>query len=71
MLAALLSPAAALGGAGADQIALHVREAAENSNHQAPGAGAGVGPRFRQGSKLRHGVHDLLDPGEQVEGAPR
>src|SRR5205823_12044845 len=45
MLAALLRPAAALGGAGADQIALQVREAAENSNHQAPGAGAGVGPR--------------------------
>ena len=41
------------------------------ANHQAPGAGAGVGPRFRQGSKLRLGVHDLLDDGEQVEGAPR
>ena len=58
MLAALLRPAAA-------------REAAENSNHQAPGAGADVGPRFRQGSKLGLGVHDLLDDGEQVEGAAR
>jgi hypothetical protein len=35
------------------------------------GAGGGVGPRFRQGSKLRLGVHDLLDDGEQVEGAAR
>jgi hypothetical protein len=37
--------------------------------HQAPGAGAGVGPRLGQGSKLRLGVHDALDDGEQVEGA--
>ena len=35
------------------------------------GAGAGVGPRFRQGSELRLGVHDALDDGEQVEGAAR
>jgi hypothetical protein len=31
--------------------------------------GAGVGPRFRQGSKLRLGVHDALDDAEQVKGA--
>jgi hypothetical protein len=37
--------------------------------HQPPGAGAGVGPRFRQGSELRLGVRDLLDDTEQVEGA--
>jgi hypothetical protein len=36
VLPALLCPAAALGGAGADKIALHVGEAAENGNHQAP-----------------------------------
>ena len=71
MLAALLRPPAALGGASADQIALHIREAAENSNDQAFGAGAGVGPRLRQGSKLRLGVHDLLDDGEQIKGAVR
>jgi len=71
MLAALLRPAAALGGASADQIALHIREAAENSNHQASGAGAGVGPRLGQGSKLRLSVHDLLDDGEQIKGAAR
>jgi hypothetical protein len=41
----------------------------ENGNHQAPGACAGVGPRLGQGSKLRLGVHDTLDDGEQVKGA--
>ena len=33
--------------------------------------GAGVGPRLREGTKLRLGVHDLLGDGEQVEGAAR
>jgi hypothetical protein len=46
MLAALLRPAAALGGAGAEKRTLHVGQAAENGNHQAPGAGADVGPRL-------------------------
>jgi len=36
-----LGAAPAFGGAGADQIALDIGEAAENGNHQAPGAGAG------------------------------
>ena len=48
-----LGAASAFGGTGADKIALHVGEAAENRQHQAPGAGAGVGPRLGQGSKLR------------------
>ena len=69
MLAALLRPAAALGGARADRS--RATSEAENSNHQVPGAGAGVGPRPRQGPKLRLGVRDLLDDGEQVEGAAR
>jgi len=56
VLPALLRPAAALGSAGADKIALDVGEAAEYSDHQSPGAGAGVGPRLRQGSELRLGV---------------
>jgi hypothetical protein len=43
-----LGAASALGGAGADKIALHVRQSAENGNHQAPGAGAGIGPRLGQ-----------------------
>ena len=46
MLPALLRPAAAFGGAGADKVALHVRQPAKNGNHQAAGAGAGVGPRL-------------------------
>ena len=70
-LPALRCPAAALGGAGTDKIALHVRQAAEYGNHQAPGAGAGVSPRLRERTKLRLGVHDLLNDGEQVEGAAR
>jgi hypothetical protein len=57
--------------ARADQITLHVREAAKNGNHQPAGAGAAVGPRLGQGSELRLGVHDLLDDGEQVERAAR
>jgi hypothetical protein len=64
-----LGAASAFGGAGADQIALHVGEASEDGEHQAPGAGAGVGPRLGQGSKLRLGVGDALDDGEQVKGA--
>jgi hypothetical protein len=44
MLPALLRAAAAFGGAGADKVALHVRQAAENGDHQSAGAGAGVGP---------------------------
>ena len=40
MLPALLRAAAALGGAGADKIALDVGEAAEDGNHKPPGAGA-------------------------------
>jgi hypothetical protein len=60
--------ASAFGGAGADEIALHIyrekvtvhgptgtsfgacstiSEASEYCQHQAPAAGAGVGPRFR------------------------
>ena len=68
-LPALLCPIAALGGAGGDKIALCVRQAAQYSNHQPPGAG--VGPRLGKRMELRLGVHDLLEDGEQVEGAAR
>lgn len=68
MLAAPLCPVAALSGAGADKIALHVREAAENGVHQSARTGAGVGPRFRASAELRLGVHDLFDNSEQVKG---
>jgi hypothetical protein len=64
-----LGAAPALGGAGADKIALNIGKPAENGQHQAPGAAGAVGPRFGQGSKLRLGVHDALDDAEQVEGA--
>jgi DNA invertase Pin-like site-specific DNA recombinase len=41
VLPALPRPAAALGGAGADKVALDVRQPAEYRQHQAPGAGGG------------------------------
>ena len=71
MLSLGLGTAPAFGGAGADKIALHVRNPAEYRQHQAPGAGAGVGPRLGQGSELRLGVHDALDDAEQIKGAAR
>jgi hypothetical protein len=61
MLAARLGAAPALRRAGADKIALHVGEAAKDGNHQAPGAGGGVGPRLGQGAELPARVHDALD----------
>jgi hypothetical protein len=36
VLAALLRAAAALGGTGADKVALHMREAAQHGNHEPP-----------------------------------
>ena len=48
MLSLGLGAAPAFGGAGADKVALYIGKPAENREHQAPGAGAGVGPRFRQ-----------------------
>jgi hypothetical protein len=55
---------------GSDQIAFHIREPAENGNHQAAGARGGIGPRFSQRPELRPGVDDTFDDREQVEGAP-
>src|ERR1700747_3361978 len=69
MLSLGLGTAPAFGGAGADKIALHVREASEYNEHQAPGAGIGVGPRLRERAELRLGVHDAFDDAEQIEGA--
>jgi len=48
-----------------------IGQPAEYREHQPPGAAGAVGPRFGQGSKLRLGVHDPLDDGEQVKGAAR
>jgi hypothetical protein len=64
-----LGAAPAFGGAGADKIALNIGKPAEYRQHQAPGAGAGVGPRLRERTELRLAVHDPLDDGEQVERA--
>jgi hypothetical protein len=69
VLPALLRSAAALGNAGADEVALNIGESAKYRQDQAPGAGAGVGPRLGPRSKLRLGVHDLLHDGEKVKGA--
>ena len=71
MLPLGLGAAPALGGAGADKIALNIGQPAEYRQHQAPGAAAAVGPRFREGTELRLGVRDALDYGEQVEGTAR
>jgi hypothetical protein len=48
MLPARLCPAAPLSGASADKVALHVGEGSGYREHQASGAGAGVGPRLGQ-----------------------
>jgi hypothetical protein len=42
-----------------------------SAGHQAPGAGAGVGPTAPRGNGTAPWVHDLLEDGEQVEGAAR
>jgi hypothetical protein len=52
---------------GADKIALHVGEASKDGDHQPPGAGAGVVPRFCQRAELRPRVYDALEDAEQVE----
>jgi hypothetical protein len=53
--------------AGADTVAFHIGQAAENGNHQPPGAD--IGPRFRQGSELRLGVYDAVDELRTMLGA--
>jgi hypothetical protein len=53
--------AAFTGARGADYVAPDIGQAAQHRKHQAPDAGAGIGPRFLQGSELRLGVHDALD----------
>jgi hypothetical protein len=48
MLPLSLGAAPALGGASADKIALYIRQPAKYGEYQAPGAGAGISPRFCQ-----------------------
>jgi hypothetical protein len=64
-----LGAAPAFGGTGADKVALNIGQPAEYRQHQAPGAGASVGPWLCQGSELRLGVHDAFDDAEQIKGA--
>ena len=71
MLAAQFGAGAAFAGAGADQIALYVRETAEHGNHQPPRAGRCVRPRLREAEKLPAGVDDLFDDGEKFEHGSR
>jgi hypothetical protein len=47
MLPARRGAAAAFRRAGADKVALHVGQPAQDGNHQPPGAGRGVGPTAR------------------------
>jgi hypothetical protein len=68
VLAAHLGTRSSFCRSGADQIALDIGESSEDGNHQAAGAGAGVGPRFCQRAELRSRVNDALDDSEQVEG---
>jgi hypothetical protein len=46
-----LRPLPAFAGAGADQLALELRQSAEHGQHQTPVRGRRVGPRVGEGSK--------------------
>ena len=56
---------------GEDQVSFHFGEAAEDSDHESPDNGRGVGPQLSQRHELPFGVHDLPDDGKQVEGRAR
>jgi hypothetical protein len=66
-----LGSAPALCGAGADQVALHVRQAAQHGQHQPPSASTSVGPRLGQRPESRPGIGDPFHDAEQVEGGAR
>jgi len=53
------APGCPFGGANADKVTLHIGQAAAPGDHQAPGAGAGIGPRLREGTELPLGIDDL------------
>ena len=71
MLPARRRPASAFGRAGTDQVTFHVRQTTQHGQHEAAGAGAGIGPRLGQLLKTRAGIRNLFDDGEQVEGGAR
>ena len=79
-LPAPLRPAAALGGAGADKITLHVCQAPENGDHQPSGAGQS-GDDFvaldfvraaHQENRARPSISERqADPARKAKRAPR
>jgi hypothetical protein len=48
-----------------------LRPSAVRVRIRAPCAGASIGPRLRERTELRFGVHNLLNDGEHVESAAR
>ena len=71
MLRSILGAAPTFGGPGADNAALYIGKAAEHGQHQAPGAGTGVGPWFRRWAEFHPGVHDAIDDAKDGESAAR
>jgi hypothetical protein len=41
---------------------------AKDRDHEAAGAGGGIGPGLGEGAEMRAGIDDALDDGEEVEG---
>ena len=58
----------ALGGAGADQVALDIGQPAEHGDHQAAGRCRRIGPWLGERAELCLAIHDRLHDGKQVEG---
>jgi hypothetical protein len=69
MLTASDSPDTAFRRARSDEVALHVGKPPEYGDHQAAGAGSGIGPRLCKRAELRTSIHDAFDDREQIEGA--
>jgi hypothetical protein len=50
------------------KVTLYVRQAAQDGQHEPPGAGAGIRPRLGQGAEQRAGIGNLFHDGKKVEG---
>jgi hypothetical protein len=68
MLATGFGSTATFSCSRADQIALHVSQAAKNREHEPSSARACVSPRLGQRAELGACFDDLPNDGEQVEG---
>lgn len=64
-------PAQALAGPGPDQLALELREAAEDRHHEAAVRGGGIGPRVGERPEAGAAFGDLLEDVQQVAGRAR